>query len=243
MGGLSGLLSVGDAKANVVACKPDPADKAKCLIDADADKELKSRTDVQYALLRDISLEKISALPIAAGDKNSVWAPQDKNWAPQNIEDWKAVEGKCKVWLTAGGPPSELAKDRLGYCQREERKAWLFTLNGQRFPTISIKGGRNLLLRLGNLSANVVYWLEMYNKDDENDILPLTLLSLNGVVPTKRADVSQIGPAGAGLPDQPALAHAGFARRDLCSATTGSTTRRETYILRTKGLIAGDTND
>ena len=241
MGGLSGLLSVGDAKANVVACKPDPADKAKCLVDADADKELKSRTDVQYALLRDISFEKISALPIAAGDKSAVWAPQDKNWAPQN-EDWKAVEGKCKVWLTAGGPPSELAKDRLGYCQREERKAWLFTLNGQRFPTITIKGGRNLLLRLGNLSANVVYWLEMYNKDDENDILPLTLLSLDGVVPTKRADVAELDLPVQAFPTNRLLLMPA-SRAEIYVRNDWKHDEKKTYILRTKGLIAGDTND
>jgi FtsP/CotA-like multicopper oxidase with cupredoxin domain len=80
MGGLSGLLSVGDAKANVVACKPNPADPTKCLNDVDANTELKARTDVRYALLRDIALKNITALPIAAGDKSADWAPEDKDW-------------------------------------------------------------------------------------------------------------------------------------------------------------------
>ena len=182
MGGLWAPL-VGDAKANVVACKPNPADPTKCLNDVDANTELKARTDVRYALLRDIALKNITALPIAAGDKSADWAPEDK--------DWKQKLGECKVWLGAGGQGIEDAKHRLGYCQREESKAWLFTLNGQRFPTITVDGGRNVLLRLGNLSANVVYWLELQNKDDEIDILPLTLLSVDGVVvPSKPVDVT-----------------------------------------------------
>jgi hypothetical protein len=60
----------------------------------------------------------------------------------------------------------------------------LFTLNGQRFPTITVAGGKNLLLRIGNLSANVGYWLELYNEAD-GTVLPLTVLSLDGVVPEK----------------------------------------------------------
>jgi len=45
-----------------------------------------------------------------------------------------------------------------------EISAWLFTLNGQRFPTITVEDGKNLLLRLGNLSPNVAYWLELENE-------------------------------------------------------------------------------
>jgi FtsP/CotA-like multicopper oxidase with cupredoxin domain len=234
MGGLSGLLSVGDAKANVVACKPNPADPTKCLNDVDANTELKARTDVRYALLRDIALKNITALPIAAGDKSADWAPEDK--------DWKQKLGECKVWLGAGGQGIEDAKHRLGYCQREESKAWLFTLNGQRFPTITVDGGRNVLLRLGNLSANVVYWLELQNKDDETDILPLTLLSVDGVVPSKPVDVT--------APDLPVRA---FPVKDLLLMPASRAEiyvrndwrhpEPKTYVLRTKGLIAGEDNE
>jgi len=50
---------------------------------------------------------------------------------------------------------------RTGFCQSEPGSAWLFTLNGQRFPTITVEGDRNLLLRIGNVSANLGYWLEL----------------------------------------------------------------------------------
>lgn len=234
MGGLSGLLSVGDAKANVVACKPDPADPTKCFNDNDANAELKARTDVRYALLRDIALKNITALPIAAGDKSADWAPEDKDW-PEKL-------GKCKVWLDAVGQPTEDPKQRLGYCQREKHKAWLFTLNGQRFPTITLDGGRNLLLRLGNLSANVAYWLELRNKDDDTDILPLTILSVDGVVPSNPVDVT--------APDLPVRA---FPVNDLLLMPASRVeiyvrndwrhVEPKTYVLRTKGLIAGEENE
>src|SRR5262249_43703697 len=147
MGGLSGLLSIGDAKANVVACRRDPANPDRCLNDVAQDTDdLRARTDVRYALLRDIALKSISASPEALGDKTATWAPEDK--------DWKVSQ--CPVWLTEAGPPESDPRFRKGYCQRDDRKkAWLFTVNGQRFPTITVGGGRNLLLRLGNLSPNV----------------------------------------------------------------------------------------
>jgi hypothetical protein len=37
----------------------------------DPNTELKAPTDVRYALLRDIALKNITALPIAAGDKSA----------------------------------------------------------------------------------------------------------------------------------------------------------------------------
>jgi FtsP/CotA-like multicopper oxidase with cupredoxin domain len=78
MGGLSGLLSVGDAKANVIACRPDGG---RCLDDPNATSALKARTDVRYALLCDIVLRDISALPEATPNapKTATWAPELKD--------------------------------------------------------------------------------------------------------------------------------------------------------------------
>jgi hypothetical protein len=62
-----------------------------------------------------------------------------------------------------------------------------FTLNGQRFPTINVEGGRNVLLRIGNLSANVGYWLKADNEDPKakEKLLPLSLIGLDGIVPAR----------------------------------------------------------
>ena len=156
----------------MVACIPDRTAAGRCVNDDNATAELKARTDVRYALLRDISLKDISALPEtgATSTKMAAWAPEDKHWRPID-SDFQLAQGECGVWLNAGAPSQGDPKLRKGYCQREEDKAWLFTINGQRFPTITVEGGRNLLLRLGNLSANVTYWLELYNEADENDKL------------------------------------------------------------------------
>jgi FtsP/CotA-like multicopper oxidase with cupredoxin domain len=184
MGGMSGLLSVGDAKANVAAaCDEDPDHLGKCKNDIEKDTlDLKRRTDPKYVLLRDIPLRSISTLPEEAnGAPAEPWAPADRDFPGKTRTD-------CGVWNKKSGQLDLNPKLRKGYCQRDQDSAWLFTLNGQRFPTIYIEGGRNVLLRTGNLSANVAYWLEAYRDSDEKDILNLELLSLDGVVPVNPRD-------------------------------------------------------
>jgi FtsP/CotA-like multicopper oxidase with cupredoxin domain len=142
-GGLSGLLSVGDAKTNVAAaCEQSPSDPNKCTNDVDQDtKVLKDRTDVRYALLRDISLNDIKALPEDATGADATWAFDDQDF-PRNR--------KCAVFKHEGGQLQEHPepKFRKGFCQSDEKSAWLFTVNGQRFPTITVEENCNLLLRL-----------------------------------------------------------------------------------------------
>jgi len=233
MGGMSGLLSVGDAKANVeAACKKDPDDPSKCTNDIKKDTlDLKQRTDVRYVLLRDIPLQYISALPDEANDAKATWAPQDRDF-PEGT--------KCAVWKKVNGQLIEDGdkKQRKGFCQRDQTSAWLFTLNGQRFPTITIGGNRNVLLRTGNLSANVAYWLELYNESDEKEILHLGILSLDGVVPAK-----PVSPAEGTIPVEafglenlllmPATRAEIYVRNDFYH------TDKRVYVLRTKGLDAG----
>ena len=78
MGGMSGLLSVGAATANVkAACVKDPNDPFKCLNDVEKDtRDLKDRTKARYALLRDIPLKTIAKLP---GEANGDAAEWDQN--------------------------------------------------------------------------------------------------------------------------------------------------------------------
>jgi hypothetical protein len=56
IGGMSGLLSVGDAKANVrAACKKNTPTDKECLNPVDKDTaDLKAKTVVRYVLLRDM---------------------------------------------------------------------------------------------------------------------------------------------------------------------------------------------
>jgi FtsP/CotA-like multicopper oxidase with cupredoxin domain len=236
LGGMSGLLSVGDAKANVkAACKEDPSSKGKCLNDIEKDTTyLREHTDVRYVLLRDIPLRKISALPGEAKNATAEWAPQDRDYFPSENDT-------CVVYKRVG---SELQADngrklRRGFCQRRKDSAWLFTLNGQRFPTITVKGGQNLLLRMGNLSANVAYWLELQNESDEDDILKLTILGLDGVVPAKpvRPDEAKAPILAVNYPDlllMPASRAEIYVRNDVKIHSDP-----QVYVLRAKELNVG----
>jgi FtsP/CotA-like multicopper oxidase with cupredoxin domain len=173
MGGMSGLLSVGEATDNVKADCKDPNDTQKCLDDTN---ELKRKTMVRYALLRDIPLANIAKLPSEANGDAATWDLTD------DARDFPKAK-PCGVWKADGSGPDPDPNLRLGFCQRTDKTALLFTVNGQRYPTITVEGGKNLLLRLGNVSANVPYWLELQDEADPTKQLPITILSLDGVVP------------------------------------------------------------
>jgi Multicopper oxidase len=230
MGGMSGLLSVGEATANVKApCQEDPNNKPKCLNDVEKDTaDLRRKTKVRYALLRDLPLQKISKRPEEADDATAEWAPTDRNFP---------VGTQCGVWKQDdSGLDKDNAKIRTGFCQRDRNSAWLFTLNGQRFPTITLEGGQNLLIRLGNLSANVAYWLQLYDEADEKAILPLTILSLDGVVPARPVPPEQANkPIRASNVSDVLLMPASRAEIYIRNDEKPHTAR-QVYVLRTKGL-------
>ena len=227
MGGLSGLLSVGEDKANVkAACETDDANDPECKKQTD---ELRNITDVKYVLLRDIPLRNIAALPEQANGAGAEWAPEERD-LPRGVD--------CGVWREDVSILDLDQKLRRGFCQRDRKSAWLFTLNGQRFPTITIEGGRNALIRMANVSANVAYWLELKNERTDTDVLKLTILSLDGVVPAKTTVPHH--------PQKPVLAEdvndlllmpasrVEFYLRNDCANPD-----ERVYILKTKGLIAG----
>ncbi|MGH6823138.1 MAG: multicopper oxidase domain-containing protein, partial [Methylocella sp.] len=235
MGGLSGLLSVGEDNVNV---------KAKCLLGEPPDKcikdtaDLKKRTIVRYALLRDISLKNISALP---GDdtepKTAAWAPEQRDFPGDDLP----LDTKCGVWKTPNSQPDFNPKLREGFCQRDQGSAWLFTLNGQRFPTITVEAGKNLLLRLGNLSANVAYWLELYN-ESTGETFPLTILSLDGVVPAFPVDPTHPGiPVDAFNVNDLLLMSA--SRAEIYVRNDDKKREEQVYVLRTKTLNTESQND
>lgn len=234
MGGMSGLLSVGEATDNVKAgCVKHPNDGQKCLNDIAKDtRELKRITKVRYALLRDIPVTNIAKLPIEAnGDK--------ADWDPDPNARRFPLGKMCGVWKPDGSGPDPDSKLRAGFCQRTKDTALLFTVNGQRFPTITVAGGQNLLLRLGNVSANVPYWLELQDEADPTKHLPITILSLDGVVPAL-----PVAPGQAQKPVQavnyddvlmmPAMRAEIYVRNDE--------TRHDTpkaYVLKTKRHVVG----
>jgi FtsP/CotA-like multicopper oxidase with cupredoxin domain len=235
IGGMSGLLSVGDAKANVkAACKKNtPSDKI-CLNDVDKDTtDLKAETVVKYVLLRDIPLNT-KTLPEDASGADAVWEPQNQDFPtpPHQTPEHK----ECGVWNKEGSKLELEAGLRKGFCQFDKEALWLFTLNGQRFPTITVAENHNLLLRIGNVSANVAYWLELYNEANPSEVLPLTIVSVDGVVPAK-----PVSSADSKIPvdafDLPNLLLMPASRAEIYVRNDGKVHKKsEFWVLRTKGL-------
>jgi FtsP/CotA-like multicopper oxidase with cupredoxin domain len=265
MGGLSGLLSVGEELANVkAACKIPPEGTApgrpKCTNSVGDDTAtLRGRTKAKYVLLRDISLNSTSAVPIEAdGTATATWAPHDVD-SPRTDPCGSA---------DIGGISAQHPELHLGFCLRNDRpdpldptkmetkRAWLFTLNGQRFPQITVTKDSNTLLRMGNLSPNTPYWLELecetgcgeatnneyFEKVLEGQtktFVKLQILSLDGVVP---ANFKKPGGLDEPTPDSlvvddfllmPASRVELYLRNDRKHATAVS------YVLRAKKLDSG----
>src|SRR6266536_2261045 len=233
MGGMSGLLSVGAATANVkAACVKDPNDEFKCLNDVEKDtRDLKDRTRARYALLRDIPLKKITKLP---GEANGDMAEWDQDPATRSFPPGTP----CGVWRPDTSTLDLKESLRTGFCQRSKDTALLFTLNGQRFPTITVESGQNLLLRFGNLSSNVPYCLEFASEAD-NSVVPLTVLSIDGVVPANPVLPGQAQKPVQALNDNnfllmPAARAEVYVRNDEKSHEAP-----QVYILRTKRHLVG----
>jgi FtsP/CotA-like multicopper oxidase with cupredoxin domain len=163
-GGMAGILSIGARDANLVAIKETETGA------------LRARTDTAYLMLRDIQITSTIDPPAADGQSPAIRPPTDPNPA-------LCQPGSDGV----GVPPLE---QRDGYCQspKDKSQIWLFTVNGQRFPTIQIPSGRNKLLRLANLSASATYVISL--RDPSGNAVPFDLISVDGVVPGVPQDAS-----------------------------------------------------
>jgi FtsP/CotA-like multicopper oxidase with cupredoxin domain len=150
--GMSGLISIGDEKESIAPLPQSVQDK----------------TYVRYLALRDIKL--LMACPKETdGNGNTVLqcadSPPDLDTLAQHTpaedagelyssiacDDSTKGNGWCAGKLQI--PNSKPAASAYAY--------WLFTVTGQRDPTITIPQGKNHLWRVANLSANVSYLLEL----------------------------------------------------------------------------------
>jgi FtsP/CotA-like multicopper oxidase with cupredoxin domain len=181
MGGMSGMLTVGKDTANVGAACLHSEGSTKCTNDVAGDTAMLKRvTDVRYVLLRDLRLKDLKQRPDEAnGGAPATWNPDPVKFPANAL---------CGAWDPTKSKLVEDIRLRQGFCQPDLASAWLFTLNGQRYPTVTVNAGKNLLLRLANVSANVGYWLELIKQEDLGKPDPmrknLSILSVDGVVPT-----------------------------------------------------------
>ena len=177
MAGQSGMLQVGDLLATLRAT-PGLSAAARAALAA---------TDPVYLGLRDIQLSvPAGATPDQPAAQGTVaqWLRKDDydptacasqaNPAPSPpTADSFAGPGFCAHHaVTVGSAQPDPAKDTV----------WLFTVNGQAFPTIRTRTGRNQVWRIANLSANATYLLELTADSDPSTPLPMDVLSLDGLV-------------------------------------------------------------
>lgn len=237
MGGMAGLLSVGPRDANLRAdCKDLSLEECE-----EKTEELRRNTLVKYALLRDISLNK-------NGEGN--WTPDPKG---QNFGEGRVcgVAGEDGVTFAANNEGL-----RKGFCQpnltndqtlADPDKLWLFTINGQKFPTIVVDETKTgVLIRLGNLSPNFAYWLELYDENSPAKTKKMTIVSVDGVVPAKPQPASDPG-GQISIPSYRVsdllLMPASRVEIYIDRREVDDPTEDKTFVLRTKELDTGRGGD
>ena len=214
--GFSGLISIGDPMTHL---RVDRTVGNNSVVDAVATQALRAQTDVQTIGLRDIQL----LVPCGSGT----------GCGPDTLPGQSgATAGLAGVSVRAGYDPALCANARTdpntgtnlsplnsGWCAApvddgggQMNAVWLFTLNGQLFPTATIAPGRNQLWRFGNLSASLSYVLELVDESDTTKPLPFCVIAVDGVVSgaTNAACPGQASPgagpfARVGFPSQQLL--------------------------------------
>ena len=171
--GQAGMLYVGDLRADLLATPH--------LSPASA--EMLDRADTIYLGLRDIQL----AVPAGATPDEAALG-QRAQWLRGDDDD----PGACPNRANPRQPRPMGAFFGPGYCGHHgvttagstdpsQDTVWLFTVNGQHDPTITMQPGRNQIWRVANLSASLTYLLTLVDDDTEQE-QPMTVLALDGLL-------------------------------------------------------------
>src|SRR5262249_49757802 len=130
-----------------------------------------------------------------------------------------------------------LAKKQPGVCFKDENNAWLFSVDGQIYPTIEIAQGTSQLWRIGNIGANATYQLELVEiaGDGREQPLPFQIIAMDGVPVGREADKAPI------LHEK--LLMMPSARVDVLVAHPGGAGQPRKAVFRTTGFSTGATRD
>ncbi len=227
--GQSAILYIGDLLANM---RDAPG------LDAATSAAL-ANTDTVFMGLRDIQL----AVP-AGITPDKAGPGQQAQWLSGN--DY--VSSAC---LAYANPPEQFPGEFAGpgYCGHhgasiggqtnpQQDTVWLFTVNGQYNPTITMQPGRNQNWRLNNLSANLTYALEL-DDDATGQAQPMTALAFDGIVGgTNTPGNSDLH---VGVPVKQILSTPGN-RIELFVPNSGGQNGRK-LTLRTVGITTGAAGD
>jgi FtsP/CotA-like multicopper oxidase with cupredoxin domain len=221
MQGQSGMLYVGDLRADLLATPNLPPASAALLTNA----------DIRYLGLRDIQL----AVP-AGAEPDRVPPGVAGQWTTDDAYNTALCPGEAN-------PPQPAAPGEFsgpGYCGQHGADptipdtVWMFTVNGQYNPTITMAPGRNQIWRVANLSADLTYVLELVD-DASGTTQPMDVLSLDGLA----AGTSSPGSTtlGVGVTLRHVLMMPGARTEIFVPNIAGHAPRRMT--LRTSGFTSG----
>ena len=168
----SGILYIGNLLAELRAAPDlDPATSNTL-----------ANTDVLYMGLRDIQL----AVPFGQ--------TPDKAHPGQRAQWISRLDYNVGACLPNANPPIPfpLQFSGPGYCGHHvtfiggktnvlQDTVWMFTVNGQYNPTVTMKPGRDQIWRINNLSANLTYVLEL-DDNATGQAQNITALSYDGLV-------------------------------------------------------------
>jgi FtsP/CotA-like multicopper oxidase with cupredoxin domain len=172
MGGQAGLLSVGNP-LSLEHSNPDGSVVAQ---------PFPPETEVRYLALRDVQL-RVPNCPAGASD-----CQPGQPMFPDKVTHPPYAHGV--TWFTGDGYDSGLCASPQtvrgpGFCGVADgpgaSKVWLFTINGQAFPQITLPTGHNQLWRIGNLSASTTYVLELRD-DATGSLQSMHVVAFDGII-------------------------------------------------------------
>ena len=220
--GQSAMLYVGDLRADLLAIPGLEPVSAGALRNA----------NVLYLGLRDIQL----AVPSGATPDKA---------APGQRAQWISGAGyNPDACLSQANPPIPIPGgfSGPGYCGHVgipgsgggQDTVWLYTINGQSYPTITMQPGRNQVWRIANMSADATYVLELVDQGT-GKAETLNLVALDGIV--SGASEGGSNALRVGVPVTRVLLMP--ARRiELLVMNAGGASGRQ-LTLRTRGITAG----
>ena len=223
--GMAGMITVGDPRAIL-----PPA--------------LRPVTDVRHLALRDIQLT-VPDCPASGRLEDGRACRPGPARLPGAVQDGAAIparfgtgEGEdATLWdatlcgIFAGASPDVAPQGSVvgpGFCaparSADGQPLWLFTVNGQWMPDITLRPGRATLLRVANLSASVTYVLQLGGEW-------LRVLAADGVV------AGEAAPQGPGVLAQRLMLMPG-ARAEILLENQGARRAPLSLMLRSAGLAA-----
>jgi FtsP/CotA-like multicopper oxidase with cupredoxin domain len=164
-------------QSGIIAIDPAPVSSSDAT-DIDPTSRIREATDERFLVLRDIQL---GVPPGQTPDKPSAKG-QTAFWIHDDDYDTQACRAASNptIAITSGeGFCSHPGWTKDGATDNSADLAWLFTINGQLYPTVTVAPGRTQLWRVANVSATVAFTLNLFDGTSEQE---MHVLSLDGVV-------------------------------------------------------------